>query len=164
MPILPGHSLDLYLVPNSALETPPLEVCLAALEAEDLVAGRRGGPRAMGLVSGGFQGVRLDRPGRLTLYANRQGGFRVSCPTTRDNVAPAFQAAPTAWRAGGPTRIACPSCGEVHLFDELVYAPAAAVGWGAVGLLDVETASVLEAGRAQVERVLGPVTIVGSRR
>lgn len=113
---------------------------------------------------GGFRGLRQDRPGKLRLYANGQGGFRVRCPVTGDNVVPAFQRALSAWRSGGPPRLDCPACDAPHTLDALDYAPDAAFGRGALVLVDVASAVPDPDGLAALEPLLGPVVVVGSRR
>ena len=162
MPPRPGHRLDLYLVPDEGRPLP--DALESVLAGAGWAEGRAAGPAAGEVVRGGYRGVRLDRPPGERLYANGQGGFRVFCPETGDNIVPAFQAAVIAWRDGGARTLACPACGATHDLVHLSFAPAATFGRGAIVLLDVAEAQLTEAGRARAEAWLGPFTVVGSRR
>lgn len=156
MPPRPGHHLDLYLVPSRGLvgqET--LRSQLAPL-AEPAVAAA--------LVEGGFSSLRVDRPDRLTFYANRQGGFRVACAACGGNLAPAFGPALMAWRHGGAFELACPACGVQSPLDRLSFAPHAAFGEGAIVLVDARSFGLTDLGRERFEALIGPFELVGSRR
>lgn len=163
MPPKPGPHLDLYLVPPEGV--PLVEDVLDRLEALGVAAGRAPGSRATDFVEGGYSGVRVERRDTDGLYANGQGGFRVRCPETGENVVPAFQEARKAWRDGGEAVLrVCPSCGRSHRMGALDYAPPAAVGRGAVVLSGVACAELTEAGLARLTAALGPLRVVGSRR
>lgn len=164
MPPRPGHHLDLYLIPDAERPLPPGEGLWNQLEADGIRIGRLAGPKAQMLVRGGFAGVRLDDPGRARLYANGQGGFRVSCPDQQGNVVPAFQSALTAWRGGAARRLACPSCGRGHDLADLRFSPPAVFGLGAVVLIDVAHHRLTDGGLRWAQDLLGPVHVVGSRR
>ena len=156
MPPRPGHHLDLYLVTQGRLP---------ADEALNQALGRLAEPQASReLVDGGFAGVRVDRPLQRTLYANRQGGFRVACPACGGNLAPAFGGALTLWRAGGPFALTCATCGVESRLDTLRFSPAAAFGDGAVVLIDARSFGLTERGQAVFTELLGPFDLVGSRR
>ena len=86
--------------------------------------------------AGSFARVRVDDPGRIVLYANQQGGFRVTCPDEGRNVVPAFSAALTAWKRGGPRSMSC-SCGRSHALERLSYEPDAAFGSAALIVANV---------------------------
>ena len=164
MPPRPGHHLDLFLVPRDGRPV-PADTLHDVFTAQGWADGRTPGPHADTLVRGGFSGVRVDQPRERTLYANKQGGFRVACPDTSKNLVPSFQAAYSAWRAGsGPESLRCPHCGAVHTLGELHYAPTAAIGQGAVVLLSVQTSSPEPAALQILHEVLGPVVVVGARR
>jgi len=164
MPPRPGHHLDLYLVPRALEALPDAPAVQQILGDLGLADGPHPGPRAQQLVPGGFARVRIDRPAGVTLYANGQGGFRVRCPDTDDNVVPSFQRALMAWRQGGPRQLTCPACGRDHALEDLSYAPAAAYGRGAVVLASVQSAQPLPDGLAALEHALGPLHVIGARR
>ncbi len=123
----------------------------------------RGLARALAGVSGA-RATRADLPDGVAFYANQQGGFRVRCPETGENLAPAFGPAMQAWRAGGPRSLVCPACGAVHPLAALDFAPLAAFGRGAVVLTDVRSAELPADARAQAEAALGgPIRVVRRR-
>lgn len=163
----PTHVLDVVLAPadpDLSPEPATLEALWDALVgAAYVTADGAPGGAADALVAGGFARARLDRPGGVTLYANQQGGFRVTCPHTGASVVPGFQQAMTAWRVGGPRALTCPACGEVHPLEALGYAPPAAFGRVALVLADAADAAPTPEGLALVTRHLGPVRVVGRR-
>lgn len=133
----PTHRLDLLLVPVD-LPIERGEAVLQSLVSSGVVdAEGRPGVAAASLGLGGFARVRLDRPERPTLYANRLGGFRVRCPIDGGFVVADFARAVSAWRAGGPATLSCPACGGVHPFDALGFEPPAAFGPWALEVADV---------------------------
>ena len=80
----------------------PDALAFDALKREWTAEGRIGSGAALdGLVQGGFRRLWLDLPGRLTLYANQQGGYYVRCPATGQGIALAFSEAVQGWRRGG---------------------------------------------------------------
>ena len=102
----------------------------------------RPGASATWLVAGGFERARLEKWDRAHLYSNRQGGFRVCCPTTRDNLIPSFHTAIRDWRAGGERSLNCPSCDEPHALEALDYQPAAGFGHFALIVGDAVSAGI----------------------
>lgn len=159
MPPRPGPHLDLYLVPQGGGAVPSDSDLIRVLGEPEEPS------QAPELVEGGFSSWRADRPRGPVLYANRQGGFFVRCPETGQNVVPAFNPALAQWRAGGAPELSpCPSCGSEHLFRELDYAPPAAIGQGALVLIQAGSMRLTARGRDQIEGVLGPVVVVGARR
>ena len=161
----PSAHLDVFLVPVGLADLPEHAVLIDGLAAAGLASGRAAGPRAEAVLKGGYRSVRIDRPEHPTLYANRQGGFRVACPATGQTVVPAFSKALGAWRGGGQPELAgCPACGGDHAFDALDTAPLAAVGRAAVVLVDAGSVKLTEAGQAQLTELIGPFHLIGSRR
>jgi hypothetical protein len=161
----PSPYLDLFLVPADLAALPDHDALTARLAEVGAAEGRSAGPRAGSMVVGGYRGVRADRPPHPTLYANRQGGFRVVCPDTEVSVVPAFVAALQAWREGGVAVLEpCPSCGGSHPFEALITRPPAAIGAGAVVLVDAGSAELTDAGTAAFREILGEFRVVGSRR
>ena len=161
----PSSHLDVFLVPADLADLPEQSVLVERLGSAGAGAGRSAGPRAEQLVRGGYRSVRIDRPPEPTLYANRQGGFRVSCPATGESIVPGFSKALSAWRSGGPAAVRqCPACGAEHPFDALHTAPLAAVGRGAVVLVDAGSVELTQAGNDAFNEMIGPFHVVGSRR
>jgi hypothetical protein len=158
VPPRPGSRLDLYLVlRDRSLDAGALGASLDAL-------GLSAGEARSRAVEGGYVGLRLDQPDGLTLYANRQGGFRVACPACAANLVPPFAAALGRWRAGGPFEVACAACGGTAPLDAATFAPPAAFGARALVLLDARSHRLTEWGQATFERLLGRFALVGSRR
>ena len=164
MPPRPGHRLDLYVVPEGRRPLPEHAELVARLAEVELGPGRVPAEAAERVVEGGFSSVRVDRPGGVHLYANGQGGFRVSCPASGDSIVPAFSKALSAWRQGGERALICPSCGDEHALEAVDFRPAAAFGSGALVLADVQDARLRPEGHALLEEILGPFTVVGTRR
>ena len=146
-----SHRLDIVLVPIN----PDQEVDVNALRG--LVAQWRG---RGDLVSGGQDAIRVDIPRRVALYGNQQGGFAVRCPSSAENIVPAFNRAVTTWRAGGSRSLRCPSCGDTHPLESLEFAPPAAFAMGAIVLAGVATAAISGVARAEAEAVLGPLRVI----
>jgi hypothetical protein len=162
----PTHRLDLVLVQRDPLRPPADGVrLLEELAADDVIDPSGGpGPRAREWCPGGFARVWLDRPDAapdgLAFWSNRQGGFRVGCPTTHTSIVPAFGAAMARWRAGGPRTIACPACGRAHPLEALETTPTAAFGPWAVVTADAGEATLTPAAIARAERRLGASAVV----
>lgn len=151
-------------MPSDPERSPPTWKALSADLLRNGVIDEDGapGPRADDLVEGGFARVRLDLPGRRTLYANGQGGFRVRCPAG-GVVTAAWSRAASAWREGGPAVLACPACGADHAFEALDYAPPAAYGPFAVVIADAATSAVARLGGDLLRGHLGPFSVIGRR-
>lgn len=112
------------------------------------------------LVAGGGVSVRLDQPGVRVVYGNQLGGIRVWCPNCGEGMARPFAAAMERARGTGPLEATCASCGTVHPFDALSVRPPMRVGRSALFFEDVNGPDLTEAGRAAVEAVIGPFTVV----
>jgi hypothetical protein len=125
--------LDLYLAGGAGA----VDRAWQALEAGGFL---RAGGRAM--VEGGF--VSAARcAGAETFLANGQGGFRVACPVSGENVVPAFNCA----------------CGADHDLRDLRYTPQATFAADWIHLVDVASADLTPAALAAV----GPLIVVGRR-
>lgn len=162
----PGHRLDLLLVPPDPDARPveALNALLRELKQRGVVgAAGQPGPEAARWVEGGFARLRVDKPDRITLYANAQGGFRVRCPTCGANLVPTFSAALTAWRSGGPRRCTCPSCGADPPLEALDFQPPAAFGRVALVTHDAGGSALTGEAQALVQQHLGPWRQVLSR-
>ena len=158
LPIRPSHRLDLLLVPQPPEQLPDPANLLARWRERGWLE-----PRSSGIVEGGLARVRVDRPGRVILYANQQGGFGVTCPTCGANAVGAFSTAVTAWRAGADRVAACDACGERHPLEHYRCAPAAAFGRIAVVLHDVASAFLQEGVLAESQDLLGSLAVVRRR-
>lgn len=148
----PSSRLDAAVVPADQGPVAPL---VARWEALGLLGpDGRPGPRASAL--GAFRRWRVDAPGGLALWANRQGGFSVRCPTTDVPVIEAFVPRWEATRGGpGPLpTLPCPACGAAHPLDGLAFRPPAAFGTSALLLLDLDDGAVHPPDGAAVRVVL----------
>jgi hypothetical protein len=121
------------------------------------------GPSANIWVAGGFARIRVDIPLVPTLYANQQGGFRVSCPSCSENVVPVFAPVLASLRATGAARLTCPRCAVSTPIAELHFAPKAAVGRAALVLADVADGQLQDGVVADLQERFGPVAIVAAR-
>ena len=121
-------------------------------------------PEKRAVIQGGFERVWLDQPGRMLLYANQQGGFRVHCPVNKDNIAGTFGRALVAWKGGAARALRCSACGEQHQLETCELRPPGAFACSAIVFSDVEgTALSAEVG-AVLTDTLGPVRVVLRRR
>jgi hypothetical protein len=160
----PSHQLELLLVPREPWLVSRGLALLDRLRAEGVLdAGGAPGPAARRWCSGSFARLWLDDPGRVVLYANRQGGFRVQCPIRGEPIVRAFEAAVTAWRAGGPRELVCPGCGQIHALDDVAASPPLAFGRFAIVTSDVGHADLTPEGLAWAEEELGPTRMVARR-
>lgn len=108
------------------------------------------------IVEGGYRLARVDDPGRIHLYANQQGGFKVCCPVNGAPLARPFGAALEAWRRGAPRMLACPACGANHPLEEVELQPPGGFARGAVVLADVGGPELSTLGRLELVALLGP--------
>ncbi|MFT5679558.1 MAG: hypothetical protein ACI8RZ_000462 [Myxococcota bacterium] len=151
----PSHRVDLLFVPTS-LTLVPDAAAFDALKQAWTTEGRIGaGADPDRIVLGGFRRLWLDLPGRLTLYANQQGGYYVRCPVDGGNIVPAFSAAVQGWRGGGGFSLTCTSCGALHSLDAVTLAPPGAFAQGAVVLSNVGGLTLAEGVAARLSAVLG---------
>ena len=153
----PGSHLDVYLVePWQKPWSADLDV---AITQAGWAAGMEPGPARRRLVGGGYRGIRVERHDRITLFANRQGGFRVVCPACRTDLASDFS---RIWseRRDPAAALSC-RCGHTPPLADLHYLPDAAFGRLAVVLLDAATFDVAS---DEVRSVLPNARIIGSRR
>ncbi|MCP4803954.1 MAG: hypothetical protein GY913_09025 [Proteobacteria bacterium] len=156
----PSRRLNVLLVPEDPDRMAP-DGLMDALGELGLHTRGGPGPRADELLPGGFKLLRVDHPGRAYLYGNRQGGFHALCPQTGANIVPLLGRAITAWQHGGARTLDC-SCGDQHDLNGLDYRPPAAIGRFAIEARDVAGLSLGPA-RAEIEALVGPVVVVGSR-
>lgn len=153
----PSHRIDLLLLPADRSVTPDASA-FDALKREWTAEGRIGpGAERDGLVQGGFRRLWLDLPGRLTLYANQQGGYYVRCPVCRAGIALAFSEAVQGWRRGGAFGLSCPACGAEHPLDAVTLAPPGAFALGAVVLSNVASLDLAADVHQRLRPVLGEI-------
>ena len=150
-----SHRLDLVLLPVDP-EAEPDRPAFADF------ANRWSGRLEQAIV-GGARGLRLDDPGRVSLYANQQGGFRVRCPRSGENLASAFSAAVERWRSGAPRAMCCPACGEEHALEEITLIPPGGFARFAVVFVDAATLNLEPEPRAELESALGPLREIARR-
>lgn len=153
-----GHRLDLLLLPPDPESVPhrAIERLLARLRGLGVLDARgRAGPAAPRWVDGGFRSLVVDDPGRVSLYANGTGGFRVRCPRCGANLVPIFHRALEAHRAGAPRRCTCPACGADLPLEVLDFAPPAGFARVAVVTVDVEHAGLTDEAWSWVREDLG---------
>lgn len=156
----PSHRLAALLVPEDpTLEPSPdqVQACLDGLRSRGLLSGDGPGPNVDSWSPGGFRRLRVDRPGRLALYANRQGGFHVRCPDCQSSVVAEMS---RAWSKRQPSLV-CRSCAQETGLPDLTYLPPAAYARFALELSQVQTLVVLPA--PEITALLGPYRIIGVR-
>ena len=157
-----SHRLDVLLVPTDP-DRAGDAAAFAAVEAAWRCAGHLTAAGRGALVPGGFARLWFDAPGRVTLFANQQGGFRVTCPTQATNIAVAFSAAVESWRAGGPRALTCPACGARHPLEDATLAPPGAFARYAVVFADARSADPTPEARGALEAALGPLRVIARR-
>ena len=162
----PTHRIDLVVLsvePEFCIPETALRDLQRTWEAAGLVVGDRAGDDASGLVADGFARLWLDQPARMMLYANQQGGFRVTCPGNGENIAAEFGAALVRWRAGAPRSVRCPACGEVHPLEGCVLAPPGAFASSAIVFSDVGGVTLTRRARADLKAAIGAFVVVVRR-
>jgi hypothetical protein len=112
------------------------------------------------LMAGGFKRVWVDRPGRVWLYGNQVGGFRVLCPETRENISGAFGRAHRAWKAGSERTVDCPACGSVHALEGCEFVPPAAFARWALIFSDASSAVLTPEAEDQLTQALGKTRVI----
>ena len=158
-----SHRIDLVVV-SVEPELLVLESVVSGLQQrwEDnrLLLGDQIGDDPNGLISGGFKRLWLDQPGRMMLYANQQGGFRVSCPQKGGNIAKAFETALRAWRKSGPRSLVCPVCHAEHPLEACTLSPPGVFGSSAIVFSDVGGVQLTGRARADLLEAIGPFHVV----
>lgn len=165
----PSHRLDVLAVPAFADVAPVdgLRRFVSELLNEGVIDARgRPGPLFARWMPEGFRGLRLDLPDRVTLYGNRQGGFRVHCPVDDAIVTEAFSRAYSQVRSTRRPDLGtfvCPSCGATHRLDEMVGKPPFRFARTALQTIDAEALHPTAAMIERLERTVGEVAWVGIR-
>ena len=151
MPTPPSPRLGLLVVPSDpTLPTAAVEAVRASWHAAGIDER---------LVPGGHGRVWTDAGTSVRFVSTRQGGFRVGCPRDGRTVVAGFVRALSAWRAGGPRRLAC-VCGEVHDLADLAYAPPAAFATAWIVVEDVAAPALDPVAASLAKELWGEVRIV----
>ena len=118
----PSHRLDLLIV--AARPDQPVDVARIHALFERWGLNDQGRSDDLeSIIEGGCARVWLDQPGRILLYANQTGGFRVRCPGCSTNLAGPFGVAHRGWKRGGPREVACMACQTTHALEDVVLQP-----------------------------------------
>lgn len=165
---LASHRISVFVVPKDpeqVLSGAQEEALLAELERRHWLSERgQAGEQSEDVIEGGFQRLRVDRPGRPVLYGNRLGGFRARCPSCGASVAAELGAVLEVWREQGHRESACRACGSRFLLEEWEYAPHASPGRWALVFSRAGSPSLKSTAREALEEWLGfPVVEVVSR-
>lgn len=147
-------------VPDAEIDWSQVDQLFERWERAGFVDGDAPGPNATQLIEGGFQRLWCERPKRVRLFGNQQGGFYTHCPKTGDNIAAAFQRALLDWRTGGERALRCPSCAQPHALEDLEFRPMVAFARGAVVFGDVETTELADTTLESLEGVLGSPRVI----
>ena len=156
-----SHRLDLLVVPTD------LHHSIDEAQTARLFAGW--GLNSVGrsesmerLIEGGCNRIWLDRPGRLWLYGNQLGGFRVYCPESKALISAEFGRAHLAWKTGAARMLTCP-CGTEHALEDCVCSPPAAFATWAIVFADVESISLTPLVDSSIQAAIGPYRVVTRR-
>ena len=149
-----SHRIDLLVLPVDP-DQPINEGAVAGL-FEVWGLDERGRCRAMDqLIEGGCGRIWIDRPSRVWLYGNQSGGFRVHCPVTKENIAGPFGVAHRTWKNGGSRTMQCPSCGDVHRLEDVIFRPPAAFARWALVFSNAASVVLPPSTSAQINAALG---------
>ena len=149
-----SQRLDLLVLPISMEQ--PLTSDAEAVIMDRWSVDIRGYSENMGrYIDGGAARVWVDRPGRIVLYANQSGGFRVRCPVSDAILSAEFGRAHRDWKAGGPRTVRC-VCGEVHPLESCVLSPPGAFATWAIVFASVNSVVLSERAVADLNECVGP--------
>ena len=154
-----SHRLDLVIVPQD-LEQTLHEATIQALFESWGVDSRGHTGKADQIVAGGCRRIWLDQPGRLWLYGNQSGGFRVQCPRCQDNISAAFGRAHRAWKQGSERVVECPSCGSVYGLEDCDFRPPAAFAHWAIVFADVGSGELQAEVSDQLTAAIGAFQVI----
>ena len=154
-----SHRLDLLVVafsPDQAIDHARVQALFDEWGVDEL--GRTSNQNEV--VTGGCVRIWLDDPGRLVLYANQSGGFRVFCPSCAANTSSSFGAAHRAWKQGGERRFRCSTCQCSHKLEDARIQPPGAFSSWAIVFADVTGTDLTEAAKASLQHVIGDYRVV----
>ena len=160
---LTRHRLDIVLVPhrsNVPLDRDAWRALHRAWDDRGWVNGDGPGTEVDRILVGGFKRISMDQPGRLHLYANHQGGYRVHCGVCQNLITSVFSSALTSTRSGGPHNLRCPYCDANQALEDLDFRPLAAFAlWGLV-IADVESLQLEQDAMVEAEKFLGELRVI----
>ena len=157
-----SHRIDVLIVadrPDQLVSIPLLNSILSqwGLDA------RGKSPGTAQLIEGGCERVWIDKPGRLMLYANQSGGFRVHCSNCGANVATTFGRAHLEWKRGGPRSMRCKSCGLEAPLEKWRMSPHGAFSSWAIVFSGAGGTRLTPAAEAELQGALGAYQLVVRR-
>lgn len=155
MPPHPSHRLSAWLVPTEPDRACPFDTPGRLQRLQTSGSGPEPGPPGEALIPGGWVGVRLDRPPGPHLYGNKQGGYRIRCPSCAAPLIAEATDALERWRGGGDRALVCRRCQQPHSLEGLDYRPAAAPARFAIELRDIQGLDLTAAGAAHFSTLLG---------
>ena len=161
-----SHRLDLIIVPSDIRRVPDQtafdHLCRRWQTCGELNENGEG-PGLDSLISGGFRRVWLDLPGRVVLYTNQQGGYRVNCPECNINLAAEFSLSVQQWRSGAPRRMTCVGCKVDSPLERLLLSPPGAFAQGGIVFTDVGSLQTSSKLQVDAQSVVGPGTFIYRR-
>lgn len=153
-----SQRLDLLVLPRSIEQ--PLPAAAEAQLLERWNVDSRGYSKHIDLlIEGGCARIWVDRPGRIMLYANQTGGFRVRCPQTQAIISSEFGRAHRDWKAGGPRTLPC-VCGQVHPLEACTFNPSAAFATWAIVFAAAGGVALSERAERDLIQCIGPFQAV----
>jgi len=111
----------------------------------------------------GFVRIRIEETTQPRLYANHQGGYRVSCPFCTANIARGFSSAVEKWRRGEERNMLCHQCNESFSLENAIGRPSFAFASAAIVLSDVQRAVLGEDWVERCDALLGEYRIIYRR-
>jgi len=107
------------------------------------------------VVEGGFASFRRRSMDQMQIIANQQGGFRVHCPESNQNISGRFASDLERWRAGGERSLLCIACGQTHALEHLVYSPPAGFSVCALEFSDVGSVRLSHGAQRELTQAIG---------
>ena len=162
----PRDLLDIVIcsyVPDVSWDVQKLQSLMSTWEEKEWIDEHGRGISKDHPVEGGFSRLMIDKPEKILLYANHQGGYKVLCPVSFQNIARAFSEGVEAWRKGGERVLYCPLCNVEHALEEAVLKPNGSFSKGAVILRGVHSIHFSQEALADIESILGKTAIVYRR-
>lgn len=153
-----SHRMDLLVVPCDLEQGLDEEAVSRLFSAWGLDAQGRS-LESDRFVEGGCARIWVDRPGRLWLYGNQSGGFRVVCPVNGQSISKRFGQAHRDWKAGGPRTLEC-LCGETHALEDCVGRPPMAFAQWALVFSAVGGSRLTERASRDAFRAFGEHAVV----
>jgi hypothetical protein len=154
-----SHKLSLFLVPSDPDWVPDStaqdRILDLLIEKKAIDREFRASDGAGLWIEGGFYRFRFDRPPSPVMYGNRQGGYRVFCPSCGANLAADVGAVLEQWSDGGGRQFACVACEQVTSLEEWRFQPEARPGRFALVFTQVEGIVLAREASEWLARVAG---------